>query len=169
MHQNAHDTDTCFPNRNISVRKIVPEDQETLRTWRHAHSQRFFDREKISPAQQRQRFTHYLTRDEDHLFMVLIETLPIGCIGIRLLDDHWDLYNVIRGVHRLHSRGCMGTALHHVIEFALQRKAIPVQLKVLAKNLRTTGIKIIDFPLSKLRKTTLSCSIRLFHRHLQTS
>ena len=169
MHQNAHDTDTCFPNRNISVRKIVPEDQETLRTWRHAHSQRFFDREKISPAQQRQRFTHYLTRDEDHLFMVLVKALPTGCIGIRLLDDHWDLYNVIRGVHRLHSRGCMGTALHHVIEFALQRKAIPVQLKVLAKNLRTTGIKITDFPLSKLRKTTLSCSIRLFHRHLQTS
>ena len=169
MHQNAHDTDTCFPNRNISVRKIVPEDQETLRTWRHAHSQRFFDREKISPAQQRQRFTHYLTRDEDHLFMVLVNALPTGCIGIRLLDDHWDLYNVIRGVHRLHSRGCMGTALHHVIEFALQRKAIPVQLKVLAKNLRTTGIKIIDFLLSKLRKTTLSCSIRLFHRHLQTS
>ena len=169
MHQNAHDTDTCFPNRNISVRKIVPEDQETLRTWRHAHSQRFFDREKISPAQQRQRFTHYLTRDEDHLFMVLVKALPTGCIGIRLLDDHWDLYNVIRGVHRLHSRGCMGTALHHVIEFALQRKAIPVQLKVLAKNLRTTGIKINDFPLSKLRKTTLSCSIRLFHRHLQTS
>ena len=169
MHQNAHDTDTCFPNRNISVRKIVPEDQETLRTWRHAHSQRFFDREKISSAQQRQRFTHYLTRDEDHLFMVLVKALPTGCIGIRLLDDHWDLYNVIRGVHRLHSRGCMGTALHHVIEFALQRKAIPVQLKVLAKNLRTTGIKITDFPLSKLRKTTLSCSIRLFHRHLQTS
>ena len=169
MHQNAHDTDTCFPNRNISVRKIVPEDQETLRTWRHAHSQRFFDREKISPAQQRQRFTHYLTRDEDHLFMVLVKALPTGCIGIRLLDDYWDLYNVIRGVHRLHSRGCMGTALHHVIEFALQRKAIPVQLKVLANNLRTTGIKIIDFPLSKLRKTTLSCSIRLFHRHLQTS
>ena len=169
MHQNAHNTDTCFPNRNISVRKIVPEDQETLRTWRHAHSQRFFDREKISPAQQRQRFTHYLTRDEDHLFMVLVKALPTGCIGIRLLDDHWDLYNVIRGVHRLHSRGCIGTALHHVIEFALQRKAIPVQLKVLANNLRTTGIKIIDFPLSKLRKTTLSCSIRLFHRHLQTS
>ena len=169
MHQNAHDTDTCFPNRNISVRKIVPEDQETLRTWRDAHSQRFFDREKIIPAQQRQRFTHYLTRDEDHLFMVLVKALPTGCIGIRLLDDHWDLYNVIRGVHRLHSRGCMGTALHHVIEFALQRKAIPVQLKVLAKNLRTTGIKIVDFPLSKLRKTTLSCSIRLFHRHLQTS
>ena len=114
-------------------------------------------------------FTHYLTRDEDHLFMVLVKALPTGCIGIRLLDDHWDLYNVIRGVHRLHSRGCMGTALHHVIEFALQRKAIPVQLKVLAKNLRTTGIKITDFPLSKLRKTTLSCSIRLFHRHLQTS
>ena len=169
MHQNAHDTDTCFPNRNISVRKIVPEDQETLPPWRHAHSQRFFDREKISPAQQRQRFTHYLTRDEDHLFMVLVKALPTGCIGIRLLDDHWDLYNVIRGVHRLHSRGCMGTALHHVIEFALQRKAIPVQLKVLAKNLRTTGIKIVDFPLSKLRKTTLSCSIRLFHRHLQPS
>ena len=169
MHQNAHNTDTCFPNRNISVRKVVLEDQETLRTWRNDHSQRFFYREKISPAQQRQWFSHYLTRDEDHLFMVLVKALPTGCIGIRLLDDHWDLYNVIRGVHRLHSRGCMGTALHHVIEFALQRKAIPVQLKVLAKNLRTTGIKITDFPLSKLRKTTLSCSIRLFHRHLQTS
>ena len=169
MHQSAHDTDTCFLNRDISVRRVVPEDQETLRTWRNAHSQRFFYREKITPAQQRQWFTHYLTRDEDHLFMVLVKALPTGCIGIRLLDDHWDLYNVIRGVHRLHSRGCMGTALHHVIEFALQRKAIPVQLKVLANNLRTTGIKIINFPLSKLRKTTLSCSIRLFHRHLQTS
>lgn len=134
MHQNAHDTDTCFPNRNISVRKIVSEDQETLRTWRNAHSQRFFYNEKISPAQQRQWFTHYLTRDEDHLFMVLVKALPTGCIGIRLLNDHWDLYNVIRGSHKLYSRGCMGTALHHVIKFALRRKAMPVQLKVLANN-----------------------------------
>ena len=30
MHQNAHNTDTCFPNQNISVRKVVLEDQETL-------------------------------------------------------------------------------------------------------------------------------------------
>ena len=50
MHQNAHNTDTCFPNRNISVRKVVLEDQETLRTWRNDHSQRFFYREKISPC-----------------------------------------------------------------------------------------------------------------------
>ncbi len=134
MHQIAHDTDTCLPNPNISIRKIVQQDLETLRTWRNAHSQRFFYHEKISPAQQRQWFTDYLTRDEDHLFMVLVKALPTGCIGIRLLGNHWDLYNVIRGVHRLHSRGCMGTALHHVIEFSLQRKAIPVQLKVLTNN-----------------------------------
>jgi len=134
MHQNAHDTDTCFSNPNISVRKVVQEDQETLRQWKNAHSERFFYQAEISAAQQRQWFTHYLTRNEDHLFMVLVKALPTGCVGIRLLEDHWDVYNVIRGVHSLHSRGCMGTALHPVIEFALQRKALPVQLKVLANN-----------------------------------
>lgn len=152
MHQSAHDTDTCFLNRDISVRRVVPEDQETLRTWRNAHSERFFYREKITPAQQRQWFTHYLTRDEDHLLMVLVKALPTGCIGIRLLDDHWDLYNVIRGVHRLHSRGCMGTALHHVIEFALQRKAIPVQLKVLTNNPACDWYKDNRFSVIKTEK-----------------
>lgn len=169
MTHNDQDTTIYFSKPSYLLREAVEDDQETLRAWKNAHSHRFFHHEKISPAQQRQWFTHYLTRDEDHLFMVLIETLPIGCIGIRLLDDHWDLYNVIRGVHRLHLSGCMGTALHHVIEFALQRKAIPVQLKVLAKNLRTTGIKRICSLLSKRDKTTLSCSIRLFNLHLQTS
>ena len=152
MHQSAHDTDTCFLNRDISVRRVVPEDQKTLRTWRNAHSERFFYREKITPAQQRQWFTHYLTRDEDHLFMVLVKALPTGCIGIRLLDDHWDLYNVIRGVHRLHSRGCMGTALHHVIEFAIQRKAMPVQLKVLANNPACDWYKDNQFSVIKTEK-----------------
>ena len=152
MHQIAHDTVTCFLNRNISVRKVVPEDQETLRTWRNTHSQRFFDREKISPAQQRQWFTHYLARDEDHLFMVLVKALPTGCVGIRLLDDHWDLYNVIRGVHSLHSRGCMGTALHHVIEFALQRKAMPIRLKVLANNPACAWYKDNRFAVIKIEK-----------------
>ncbi len=152
MHQNARDTDTSFPNRNISVRKVVQDDQETLRTWRNAHSQRFFYCEKISPAQQRQWFTRYLTRDEDHLFMVLVKALPTGCVGIRLLDDHWDLYNVIRGVHSLHSRGCMGTALHHVIEFALQRKAMPIRLKVLANNPACAWYKDNRFAVIKTEK-----------------
>ena len=88
MIHNDQDTNMYFSKPSYSLREVVQEDQETLCTWKNAHSQRFFYREKISPAQQRQWFTNYLTRAEDHLFMVLVETLPIGCIGIRLLDDH---------------------------------------------------------------------------------
>ncbi|MDC1301763.1 GNAT family N-acetyltransferase [bacterium] len=134
MIHNDQDTNMYFSKPSYSLREAVEDDQETLRTWKNAHSQRFFYREKISPAQQRQWFTNYLTRAEDHLFMVLVETLPIGCIGIRLLDDHWNIYNVIRGVNKPRSRGCMGAALHQVVEFALQRKTVPVRLKVLANN-----------------------------------
>ena len=141
-----------FSKPSYSLREAVEDDQETLLAWKNAHSHRFFHHEKISPAQQRRWFNNFLTRAEDHLFMVLIETLPIGCIGIRLLDDHWDLYNVIRGVHRLHSRGCMGTALHHVIEFAIQRKAMPVQLKVLANNPACDWYKDNQFSVIKTEK-----------------
>ena len=177
MHQNAHNTDTCFPNRNISVRKVVLEDQETLRTWRNDHSQRFFYREKIQPLHSSgSGFPTTSLGMRIHLFMVLVNALPTGCIGIRLLDDHWDLYNVMRGVHRLHSHGCMGTALHHVIEFALQRKVIPVQLKVLANNPACDWYKDNRFSVIKteedhiiMQYQTLSSGISKPHNTLMIS
>ena len=42
MIHNDQDTNMYFSKPSYSLREAVEDDQETLRTWKNAHSQRFF-------------------------------------------------------------------------------------------------------------------------------
>jgi hypothetical protein len=116
------------------LRPVGAEEQEALREWRNAHRDAFFHTDVISPEGQRRWFQGYLQRPEDFLFLVMDRDSPIGCVGVRLLGQEWDVYNVIRGVQSAASQGFMGLGLRMLVEFARDRHDLPVQAVVLADN-----------------------------------
>tara|TARA_B110000008_G_C16683925_1_gene449899 strand:+ start:341 stop:553 length:213 start_codon:yes stop_codon:yes gene_type:complete len=68
-------------------------------------------------------------RPEDHLCIIKADSLPIGCTGIRLLDDYWDVYNIIKGVDGTASKNCIALALQQLIIFAQNRINLPIKTK----------------------------------------
>ena len=129
-------TKTIIDKNNLRpiLRKVTAEDQELIRDWKNKHSHFFFHKDKISSDQQKQWFDDYSKRPDDHLFIVQVNTLAIGCIGIRLIENKWDLYNVIRGIEQDNTKGRMSSALHELLKLAQLNKERPITLKVLINN-----------------------------------
>jgi hypothetical protein len=109
-------------------------DQDHLRTWRNAHTQRFFYQSPITSAGQRQWFEEYRNRPDDFLFMVMQAEQAIGCIGIRLRSGVWDLYTVIRGIRSSSSAGFMAAGLRLVVDFARDVRPVAVRADVISDN-----------------------------------
>lgn len=116
------------------LRGAAAGDQERLRAWRNATAWAFFQPAPIDEESQRRWFEGYLGRDEDFLFMLMEAAEPRGCLGVRLADGEWDVYNVIRGERTAGSRGAMGRGLDLLVDFARRRAELPVRAVVLAGN-----------------------------------
>lgn len=140
---------------DVSLRKARRADIEHLRRWRNRHRLRFFNTGLISSEVQRVWFEEHCRRRNDFLFVVRHRDAPIGCIGIRLTEAGWDLYNVIRGRNPAGSAGCMSAALHAVIAFARKTVDAPVSLKVLPDNPAAGWYARNGFRLIRRRKAFL--------------
>lgn len=120
--------------KNLEIRTITLADLENLRAWKNAHRMFFFHQEEIQPIQQEQWYSRYLQCSEDYMFIVEAEGHAVGCMGIRLLADGWDVYNVILGVTEYAGRGIMARAFQLMLQFASDRKHQPINLNVLKQN-----------------------------------
>lgn len=116
------------------LRGVNGGDQDLLRAWRNGHAHRFFHHYPITAKSQQDWFEGYLGRPDDFLFMVMAGEQAVGCIGLRLREGEWDLYNIIRGVGSRESVGFMSQALAAVIAFARGRRPAPVRADVLTDN-----------------------------------
>ena len=116
------------------LRLIDERDQEKLRTWKNENRQYFFHQDLIAPTQQAAWFSGYLERAHDYMFMVVWEGRDIGCMGIRLLSEGWDVYNVIAGNRGARGRGIMGQAFKLLLKFAYAQKGEVIGLNVMRTN-----------------------------------
>jgi ribosomal protein S18 acetylase RimI-like enzyme len=116
------------------LRAVGLADQDLLRAWRNANRAAFFETAVVDENRQQRWFRGYLGRADDFLFLVMAGDAPVGCVGVRLVDDGWDVYNVIRGVGTAASRGFMGRGLRMAVAFARGRRDLPVTAVVLAAN-----------------------------------
>ncbi|HMC20636.1 MAG TPA: GNAT family N-acetyltransferase [Thermoanaerobaculia bacterium] len=111
------------------------EDQESLRAWKNANRQYFFFKNVIERDGQHRWFEGHLRRPDDHMFMVIVEGKPIGCLAVRVLGDELDIYNVILGDERFSGKGYMTRGIRMMAKFAFDRyPRRPLRLKVLKNN-----------------------------------
>lgn len=128
-----------FINNNTSektmqIRSANNDDLSNLRKWKNAQREFFFYKEEISAEKQIEWFSAYQNRLEDYIFMVIVNEKPIGCMGIRLIDEVWDIYNVILGIEEFGGKGYMSSAFKEMLGFALGHHQVPITLQVLKHN-----------------------------------
>lgn len=126
--------DVAFEPPTLRLRSATPGDLDFLRSWKNAHRQFFFHQAEISTEQQRSWFDAFVQRPHDYMLMVEHQGTAIGCMGIRLLESEWDVYNVILGDAAYGKRGFMGCAFAAMLTMARQERALPITLKVLKHN-----------------------------------
>jgi hypothetical protein len=113
---------------NIFCGRITGIDLPLIRRWRNENRKAFFDNKYIGKDKHDKWFSAYLDDPYNHMYIVCVNNNPIGCFGIKLVGDNWEVYNVIRGEEGY--RGCMGLMLRSVIE----SMNYPVSAKVLKGN-----------------------------------
>lgn len=129
-----YDSSFSFKNVALSMRLLQDSDNEFIRNLKNEQREFFFYKAEISTVQQLNWFTAYKSRDDDYMFVILAGTEYVGCMGIRLLDDHWDIYNVMVGNDVLKGRGIMSACFQKMLQFASVKKPAKITLKVLKNN-----------------------------------
>ena len=109
-------------------------DQNNLRAWKNENRQFFFFKEIISETTQQEWFRQYQSREHDYMFIVLANGLEIGCMGVRMLEATWDVYNVILGNTLFAKKGYMGQAFQLMCSFAIAVSPIRISAQVLKDN-----------------------------------
>lgn len=119
---------------SIRLRQITEYDLFFLRQWKNDHKESFFYKEDISEEQQIKWFQEWQKKSYDYMFIIISEGIPIGCMGIRLIDGVWDIYNVILGLSEFSGNGLMTKALMEMIQFASLLYSKPITAKILKNN-----------------------------------
>lgn len=146
---NKHITITPDVHYSIFLQSITEKDLENLRIWKNANNSSFFYKGIISPEQQTSWYQDYLQREFDYMFMVKdINQNSIGCLGFRLINNHIDLYNIIRGNHStLHTS--MKDAMYIMLNYITKLFIYPVQCDVLKNNPAVSWYKKCGFAILK--------------------
>lgn len=118
----------------LELRSANYEHLDLLRDWKNSQKEYFFHQKEISNIEQLRWFDSYINRNDDYMFMVVYKNIFIGCMGIRLFDENWDIYNVILGLNEYGGKGFMGVAFEAMLQWAIERKKNPITLKVLKHN-----------------------------------
>ena len=119
---------------HVNLRPANKNDLLNLREWKNHNREFFFFKDEISIEQQREWFSEYEIRTNDFMFIVSDNDSPIGCMGIRLIENVWDVYNVILGLSEYKGKCIMGASLKKMLNFAVIVYQNPITLKVLKHN-----------------------------------
>ena len=101
----------------------------------------FFHQKDILEGEQIEWYRSYLQRPNDQMFIVNVNEKKIGCMGIRAVDNHWDVYNIILGDRRYSKQGFMSKAFQLMLIGALDQNIKPIRLTVLKQNPAITWYK----------------------------
>ena len=118
----------------LVLRSAMQSDLENLRKWKNQQKQFFFHQEEITERQQKQWYDSFKERPNDIMLVAEYNQQIFGCMGIRLQENRWDVYNVILGLQEFGGRGLMGRAFARLLDLASSLKSAPITLQVLKKN-----------------------------------
>jgi len=133
------------------IRLINEGDLTDLHKWKNDNKEAFFSQKTISSEQQIKWFTEYQKRPNDFMFMVLVDSVGVGCMGIRIIDNKWDIYNVMV-CQEYSRRGLMSTALKDMLHFVSFNRKIPITVEVLKSNSAVDWYKKNSFVVTSERK-----------------
>ncbi len=121
-------------SKGIDISIVGTADLENLRAWKNSQKEFFFHQQDISVDQQFNWYKCFLERPLDFLFVTRFKGIPFGCLGVRWLENHWDVYNVILGDTSFGKKGLMSDSFQAILSYIFTVNQSPVKLKVLKMN-----------------------------------
>ena len=122
-------------DKKIRLTPIKIDDLENLRIWKNLYKDFFFLKKEINKKDQKSWFENiYLKNKNDFMFIIYYKSQTIGTIGCRLLDNYWDIYNVMNVNKDNKGKGIMSLALKLLISFMESKSNKDVTAKVLVNN-----------------------------------
>tara|TARA_B100000029_G_scaffold14811_1_gene15293 strand:- start:2407 stop:2904 length:498 start_codon:yes stop_codon:yes gene_type:complete len=121
-------------NEIITIRLINQSDLNNLMNWKNENRFFFFHNSIISKEKQKNWYKSYSKRDQDYMFIINVNNISVGCMGIRYLQKKWDVYNIILGDLNFQKQGIMGKAFQKMLDFAIKNHKTDITLKVLEHN-----------------------------------
>lgn len=122
-------------DKKIRLTPIKIEDIENLRVWKNINKDFFFLKNEINKKNQKSWFENvYLKNKNDFMFIIYYKSQTIGTIGCRLINDNWDIYNVMNVNRDFKGKGIMSIALKLSISFMESKSKKDVTAKVLVNN-----------------------------------
>ena len=118
----------------VELETIDRRHLDLLRTLKNAHRRRFFFQDEISEAAQQQWYDGYCERPDDWMLIVRGRQIDTGCIGYRLRDDAFDLYNVLRDERGPTHVRTMSAGLDILCSYLSAVSTAPIRGRVLADN-----------------------------------
>ena len=118
----------------ISIKPINKSHLSKLRLWKNQNKNYFFHKDLITQKDQTKWYKLFKSRKNDYMFVIINNNSLVGCMGIRLINDEWDVYNVILGNLKYSRKGIMSKAFFKMIDYALNLKKTKISLKVLKNN-----------------------------------
>jgi hypothetical protein len=121
-------------NKVVTIRSAKIDDLENLREWKNINKIYFFHNTEISIDQQIEWFKKFSILEKDYMLVLEVDEISFGCMGIRLIENKWDVYNVILGKADFGGYGYMSKCFKEMLFFAKNIHDLPITLKVLKKN-----------------------------------
>ena len=122
-------------DKKIRLTPIKIDDIENLRIWKNIYKDFFFLKKEINKKDQKSWFENiYLKNKNDFMFIIYYKSQTIGTIGCRLINNYWDIYNVMNVNKDYKGKGIMSLALKLLISFMESKSNKDVTAKVLANN-----------------------------------
>jgi hypothetical protein len=121
-------------NKVLKIRSANNDDLENLRRWKNLNKNYFFHNTEINIDQQIEWFKRFSILENDFMLVVETDKISFGCMGIRLVENRWDVYNVILGKPEFGGYGYMSKCFKAMLFFAKNMYDLPITLKVLKKN-----------------------------------
>lgn len=120
----------------IKLTSISIDDIENLRNWKNENKEFFFLDKEITIEKQKTWYENIYLKDENnYIFIITYRFHKIGTIGCRLINDKWDIYNVMNISNSFKGKGIMSMALKLLIDFTETIKISEISAKVLVSNL----------------------------------
>ena len=119
---------------DIVLASINKDDLEPLRKWKNANRGAFFHKEIITESGQKKWYDKYTSAENDYIFMVLYNSVKIGCLGYREMNGLIDIYNVILGKNEFGKKGLMGSALRILCSYLYDNIKGDITTRVLYEN-----------------------------------
>ena len=118
----------------IIFEELNYDNLDLIRVWKNSNKQFFFNQLEIEIQDQLNWFEKFKKIDTNTMLLIKFDDNYIGCIGARIINSNWDIFNVMNINKDYSGKGIMSYTLIKLFQKLRLIRNIPITAKVLKSN-----------------------------------